>query len=287
MALLDLITNVADKAGYTVDRNLVITSVNPTTRQLLALLNTVNQELMESYSWNQLLRSAQITLVNGQAEYAVPDDFSYHHHDTFWNQTEQWQTYGALTTQEYAYLKGYNLDVSIRERFIIRGIKDKKIEIDPVPTSSEAGQVIYYLYQANKYYSPVHRQLNTSYMTGDLVRVGNNIYFASNGGTTGTVPPTHTSGFEDDGTVTWLYWDKPMLTFKKDTDETILPQRILEQGLLEAFNDTKSLNYKPMYKEMVLNEFRRNKPAQEIYVDNMPEKYAYGIGGKFYFGTRI
>lgn len=282
MALLDLISNVANKVGYTVDSNQVIGSNDTTTKQLLGWLQTINQEVMESYNWPQLMRAGTITTVEDQADYFLPDDFSYHHYDTFWNQSERWPLYGGLTNQEYADLKGYGVESSAQDSFIITGIVDKKLTISPTPAAS--GQTLYFLYQANKYVAP-RDWSNTTYAAGDYVETGNNFYYVSTGSGTSTTAPTHTSGFELIDGITWTFWDQPYREFLADTDRTILPQRIIEQGLIEAFNDQKGIEYTPKFDEMVMNEYRRTKPAKTLSTSFMGQRFTFGANGRFYFGV--
>jgi hypothetical protein len=284
MALTDLISNVGAKASYKTSSN-VIGSTDTTTKQMLALLQTVNQELMESYAWPGLMKAATVTLVASQAEYDVPADFSYYHYDTFWNQSSNWQMYGALTNQEYADIKGFAIDVTLPTKFIIRGLVNKKIEITPVPTASEAGQTIYYLYHSARYVRPRTWAAGQSVSSGDYTQYNNNFYISATTGTTGATPPTHTTGSASDGTVSWAFTDNPYQSFINNNDSPVLPQRILEQGLLEAYNDQKGLEYTPRFDEMVMNELRRQKPGNMIAASNAPHRFTFGANSKFHFGT--
>lgn len=283
MALTDLISNVANKAGYVV-ADTVIGSNDTTTKQLLALLQTVNEDVMEAYNWPGLMRSTTITLVTGQAQYDVAADFSFHHYDTFWNQSTTWQLYGALSNQEYADINGYGLDSTVPAKFLIRGIVNKKIEISPVPTASENGEVVYYLYHSARYVKPITWAAGLSFTSGDYCIYNNNYYISETTGTSGATPPIHTTGSVTDGTITWLYTNNAYRTFIDDTDGTILPQRIIEQGLLEAYNDQKGLTYTPRFEQMVIDEFRRERPASSISTSYSQHRYQFGANGRFYFG---
>jgi hypothetical protein len=227
MALTDLISSVANKTSYKVT-SAVVTSNDPTTKQLLALLQSLNQDVMELYDWPALLRSGTITLVDGQSLYDLPADFSYHHYDTFWNQNTDWPLYGSLSTQEYSDIKGPDYNVSAQSRFIIRGLINKQVEISPVPDSSSAGQVLYFLYQSARYVKPITWAQGLTFTSGDYCHYKNNYYISSTTGTSGATPPTHTSGSVTDGTITWAYTDNPYTTFIKDPDSPVFKQRIIE-----------------------------------------------------------
>jgi hypothetical protein len=47
----------------------------------------------------------------------------------------------------------------------------------------------------------------TAYILGDTVSYSNRKYIASNSGTSGATPPTHTTGEQSDGAVYWIYLD--------------------------------------------------------------------------------
>lgn len=51
---------------------------------------------------------------------------------------------------------------------------------------------------------------NVSYLVGDIVTYGSNIYTAKTAGTSGSTAPVHTSGDVSDGTVTWSYTLNPV-----------------------------------------------------------------------------
>ncbi|MFN7250065.1 MAG: right-handed parallel beta-helix repeat-containing protein [Anaerobacillus sp.] len=49
---------------------------------------------------------------------------------------------------------------------------------------------------------------NTSYPVGKLINANNNVYECTSAGTTGTTPPSHSSGTANDGSVSWLFRGK-------------------------------------------------------------------------------
>jgi hypothetical protein len=71
MTIATVIQNVANEAGYTVESN-VLASTEVTTKQLLAIANRINRDIFEAYPWPKCYASGSITLVNGQATYALP-----------------------------------------------------------------------------------------------------------------------------------------------------------------------------------------------------------------------
>jgi hypothetical protein len=55
-----------------------------------------------------------------------------------------------------------------------------------------------------------------------------NIYYTDLGGVSGATPPTHVTGSETDGGVSWNYISAPYETFHADTDEPILDDHLLK-----------------------------------------------------------
>lgn len=283
MALTDLISNVAGKCGFRATSN-VISSTDTTTKQMLAWLQTINQKAMEDFDWPQLLRNGSITFADGIDQYDVAEDFSHHHHDTFWNTSDRWPLYGALTVQEYGDIKGYGVDVASFDQFIIRGLVNTKIEITPIPSAADAGQVVFYLYQSKRYVKPQRWAQGQAVTQGDFTEYNNNFYVAQNTGTTGATAPTHTAETVSDGTINWAFSNAPYPIFLKDTDTPVLPQYIIEQGLIERFNGQKGVQAGQDFESLLLSEFRRRKPASTIAAANMNQTFSYGINGRITFG---
>lgn len=77
--------------------------------QMQYLLNTAGEELMQAYPWEFLVRSHQITTVQGQSVYPLPDDFGYMINQTGWEQSQNVPLGGPLSAQDWTYLKGRNL----------------------------------------------------------------------------------------------------------------------------------------------------------------------------------
>lgn len=81
---------------------------------------------------------------------------------------------------------------------------------DDLFTSADVGRLLYV--GASRYIPVTTWGTGLAYSKGSYVRYGSNYYVAVNAGTTGTVPPTHTSGIQTDfntgaAGVYWLYLD--------------------------------------------------------------------------------
>ena len=85
-------------------------SNDPSFKQLAALLNTAGEELAGSFQWEFLTRShQQLTLDTDSGNYPLPEDFLYMIPQTGWEHTNRVPLFGALSAQDWTYLKGRKL----------------------------------------------------------------------------------------------------------------------------------------------------------------------------------
>lgn len=285
LSLLNSLTQVANKAGYKID-SAIISSTDVTTKALLAMAQDVVREICEEHPWPKLSRRGSITTVSGTAAYALPDDFSHYHYDTWWNQSKSWRMYGPLSAQEYAEIDGYGISGLVEDAFQIRGMTSSEILI--VPTPSASGEVIIFEYLAKRYVRPMTWAQGQNISDSGVYRFHNGNYYVSQGaGTTGATPPTHTSSTASDGGVTWEYYDGAYETFLADTDEPIISAKVLEYGVFERFAEIKELNFEARYKDELDREFGKVMPAQVLRADNQePRVFQYGQNGRVVFGGR-
>ena len=108
----------------------VVNSSDVQTLQLLAMLNSVGNELLLYYPWEQFRKEWNLTTVAGQGEYALPDDWDYALDQTQWDRSNHWPLIGPKTAQEWAWLKGGLLAAAPRIRY---RIYDNKYHLWPVP----------------------------------------------------------------------------------------------------------------------------------------------------------
>ena len=288
MTILSAITNVANEAGYTVDPT-VIGSTNKTNIQLLAIAHRIIREMRDSYAWPALYASGSITLVAGTPTYALPGAFSQALFDTFWNSTNRYRILGPISEQEYAEIRGYGLTATLYPRMQIRGITNNQLTITPTPGTSYAGDVIIFEYIADRPIRPVTWSASTLFSAGAYCFYNGNYYVTSAGGTTGSTAPTWTTGTQSDGGVNWTYYDGAYSTFLADTDEPVLSQRIMEQGMLERFAEIHKLEgVVPRFSDQLHEEYSKVKDARTLYAGYETRGYfQYGRSGTVVFGSWI
>lgn len=109
-----------------------VSAADTTTQQLVALLNAAGNEMVNGYPWEQLTKEFIIETVEGQAEYAMPPDWSYFLDQTQWDRTNHWPLLGPKTAQEWQWLKGGLLSSGPRLRYRVLG---GKFQLFPTPSS--------------------------------------------------------------------------------------------------------------------------------------------------------
>lgn len=263
MSLLSAVRSVAKIAGYSVDNNAVVTSSDTTTQQLYAIANTVIDEMGDAYPWQKLWNSASFSLVSGQSSYPVPGDFSYYHYDTFWNQSSRWKVYGPLSPQDYAAIRGWEYTESPFQNFVFKGATDNEIVIEPTPTSS--GDIIIFEYISDRVVMPKRWVASTFFAANSYCSYNGNYYTTTLGGTTGATAPTWTTGSSSDGSVTWTYYNGSYSEFLADTDESIINQKILEQGMFERFAEIKGISFTPRFQTQLDEEYSKSLPAKTMF----------------------
>ena len=108
----DLINQVAVEVGLpkTTDP---YTSVDPGMQQLVVLLATCGNELLEDYDWQVLRRVAKFTTEDPNTGiYPLPADFGYMIPQTGWELKSNEPLFGPLSPQTWSYLLGRDLVTS-------------------------------------------------------------------------------------------------------------------------------------------------------------------------------
>lgn len=259
--LLEIVTNVGQRAGYSVDTS-VTTSVDQTTVQLRAMANDIIKRMSYAYEWPHLFRSGRIDFLTGVSTYALPADLSEYHFDSFWNQSTKWRIFGPLSESDYASIQGYGLVAYPYGQFQLRGITDKEFYIYPTPSKNAVGV---FEYMSARYVKPRTWTTGQTATIGSYTFYNGNYYTAATAGTTGATPPTWTTGTQSDGGVSWTYYAGKYETFLADTDEPLISSIVLEQGMLETFASQHGIPCDISYDTDLDEAYQRRVPGQMLY----------------------
>ena len=106
----DIILNrAAAEIGLPASQDFIRTG-GETSLQMLALLNSAGQELLELNEWPQFRNVYEITTAAGDTgEYQLPPDFSHMINQTGWDRTNRVAMGGPLSAQDWTYLEGRDL----------------------------------------------------------------------------------------------------------------------------------------------------------------------------------
>lgn len=235
--------------------------------------------MSHAYEWTKLYKSYSFTLTSSQSTYPLPGDFSYYHFDTFWNQSQRYRILGPLSPQEYAAYIGLGLTGGIVQRFQVRNMTDNQLLIYPTPTAT--GDTVIFEYISDRCVRPQTWSASTTFAAGAYCFYNGNYYQTTAGGSGGSAP-THTSGT----TGLWTYYSGSYSSFLADTDEPILSQAVLEQGILERFADVHGLTtIERTYKDDLNEEYSRDIPGKTLRADgNYGREVISGWDGTAFFG---
>lgn len=282
--LSEFIRSVADECGYTVASGSIVNATDDLTKQLVAMANRLAQEIAHDYIWPQLRKTATITTVANQANYNLPNDFSFYHFDTFYNQSDEWKLYGPLTSQEYAERIGYNWDPVGYSEFHIEGIGQDKLTIYPTPSAS--GETIIFRYSCDRPIRPKTWAAATPVTAGEYCFYDSYYWTANGTGTTGIIPLDSDNDPSFDGGIYWTPYTGAYNTFQADTDIFILNERILSLGLMERFKELKKIDFMPRFQEQLAQVAGRQIASKEIFTGCInSSRAAWARNGKVHFRT--
>lgn len=146
MSLLTLIQDACDEIGLPAPTS-VIGNSDQSVKQLLALLNSAGEDLVQRMAWQECVREASFTTIaqeeQGTLESKAPG-FNWVVYETMWNRTTREYVSGPLFPKEWQFLKGWVADTT----FPKHRIRGKSLLFTPAPT---AGQSIYFEY-VSRYY---------------------------------------------------------------------------------------------------------------------------------------
>lgn len=103
--------------------------------QMLGLLNAAGNELCRMFEWQFLRKTAYLNLVDGQAEYDLPPDFSKLLNQTLWEESNVFSVIGPVSNRAWAYLTN-SVTLAPEYCFII---KDRKFQFVPTPGADGSG----------------------------------------------------------------------------------------------------------------------------------------------------
>lgn len=159
---LQVAKQAAIELGLPVPTELV-TSLEVTNIQLLGLLNSAGNELIQYYDWEHLLKLHSFTSVPNQGAYDRPSDYARMVNQTLWDNSMRRPAYGPMSPQSWQVLTNAVTNAGPFSRYRVAG---GKIEILPVPAG--AGHNFNFQYISNGWVnSYLDPSINTALIVND------------------------------------------------------------------------------------------------------------------------
>lgn len=117
-SLLEIVQAVCNELMID-EPSFVIGNTSPQIRQLLALLNRLGTDIARQHNWQRLVREHEFTTIDGQALYALPQDWMKQIEQTEWDRTSHWPLVGPATDQQWQVYKSGVISQGPRIRFRI------------------------------------------------------------------------------------------------------------------------------------------------------------------------
>lgn len=230
--------------------SVLVGATDGNTQLLLAMMRQTLVEISDEYIWAELQREGTITLISGTDYYQFPSDYDRRQSETLWNRDKRWPLIGPLNAQEWQQFKSGLISTQPRQRFRVKGYGEgTRMYIDPVPSASEAGQIIAFEYISKNVVRPRTWVASTSWAGLTYCSYDSRVYTRGGTGaaTTGTTPPTHLSGTVSDGSISWTRIDTSSTfiysTIQFDTDELVLDEYSIIDGTCWRFLRARGLDY--------------------------------------------
>lgn len=242
--------------------------------ELLAAFNHVGWLLRRRYEWSFLTKKHSVTLQNGVYQYPLPGDFGRMVSRTIWAEAHNWEVIGPLSPQEDRFIReGHIADVGPRQRFRIVGSGANRFEISPTPGNSDAGHVISFEFFTENWILPPVWTPSSAVTAGSYRSYNGNFYVATNSGTTGVTPPTHTTGSVSDGAITFAFGTGAYSNPLTDNDFTLFDGRLVSLGIEWKWLQNNGMDFGPRQQEWqreVMRELTRYTGSRILSIASCP-----------------
>lgn len=269
------ITNVVDTTGIEIGDVVYGNGI--------ALVGTQSNIVVTAISGSTVTMSAEATdtnaataLVFSKQAYDLPHDFNQHINRTQWDRTKRWELEGPISPQEWQFRKSGIIASSVRRRYRVKSLATDKLFIDYPPAESDNGATLVFEYYSTNWVRPTDWVTSTTFSSASYCFYNGNYYYTTNGGTSGSTPPTHTSGSVSDGGISWTYYGEAYDNWLHDTDECNLPDDVLKLGIIWRFLMMKGLEYakiEQQYERQLNISSIKLSGARDLRLDGRPVEY--------------
>lgn len=149
MSLLTICQNAAREIGFPVPNSVVTNTADKSAQQFYRFANRTGESMSKEKRWSDLLEEHTFPLVTATQTYALPADFRYLIPETTWNRDDQRPVKNPLSSQEWAFYKGWQTltGINLRAR-----IKNSLFEFEQAIAATDNGKTIAFEY-VSKYWA--------------------------------------------------------------------------------------------------------------------------------------
>lgn len=139
MTLLSVCQDVARQTGFAVPSSIVSATSNKTAQQLYSYANRAGESMAKVKRWQELVSEHTFVLATADQDYAFPADFRYIIPETTWNRDTRRKVFNPITSQAWAFYKGWQTLAGLNLRARIR---NSQLEFEQEITASMNGETI-------------------------------------------------------------------------------------------------------------------------------------------------
>lgn len=212
---------------------------------LRTMLERAVQEIRNEFPWPELQKELLFTLATSTANYVLPTDFDRFQNETLWNRTQRWPLLGPVDAVLWQVYKSGLITTLPRQRFRVKGWQTNQFYVDPTPGASDNGQICVFEYISRTCIKPKTWVTSTSWLGLRYCSYNGNIYDRGSeaAATTGTNPPTVTSGSVSDGSITWTFTNAVFDTVTYDSDDVILDNEMITDAIVWMFKQQRGFDF--------------------------------------------
>lgn len=242
MTLLTCIQDAARELGLVAPSSVVTATTDLVAQQLLAAANRGGRELRTEYDWPQLTKEYTFTLTSGTASYAMPADFDRFAFSTHWDRSNSWEMAGPISEMDWQAIKSGVVTAPLRKRWRFKGYTTNQFFLADTPGADDDGNTMVFEYYTKNWLRPRLWAASTAYTSGEYAFYNGNYYTAGSSATSGSTPPTHTTGSASDGTITWTYVSTPYERATADTDVSHIDENLITLEIKWRYRAAKMLD---------------------------------------------
>lgn len=238
MSLLEMLRNVANEIGTGNEPQTVVGSSDKQTKELLACAHRIGH-ILTFGDWQELHRTHSFTLTDSVSSYQLPVDFDGLIPDSEFDESNLRPLWGPVSDAQWQENTIISSSTPLEREYRIAGYGLKQFQVNPTPSSSDAGQTLSFRYYSKNWVRPASWTASTDVTAGSYCFYDGVYFYTGSAGTTGTTAPT--TSVPNDGGIVWTVITSVYDKFLADTDTVHWDEKFFELGILARFMSYRKL----------------------------------------------